>query len=90
MANHVLRRYGAERSPHDDCGLSKRRHVTDLRVKSHDLNIDALTPDKFRRRVEAESEGQEKTSKSGEEGTPLTNNQLHRHSSLLAESISVD
>ena len=40
--------------------LSKRLHVTDIRVKSPDLKIDALVPHNFRRRVEAESEGQEK------------------------------
>lgn len=48
-------------------------------------------PHNFRRRVEAESEGREKkTSKSREEGTPLTNNQLRRPSSLPPESIFVD
>ena len=40
--------------------MSKRIHVTDGKVTSHDLVIYALVPDNFRRRVEAESEGQEK------------------------------
>jgi hypothetical protein len=56
---------------------------------SHDLNIRALMPDNFRRRVEAESEGQEKQA-SVEKRELLTNNQLHRPSSLLGESVFVD
>ena len=40
--------------------MSQQYHVTQFQVTSHDLIIDAWVPDNFRRRVQAESEGQEK------------------------------